>query len=247
MRNNGQKDYHILAQQLQFTPEGEKYLKEALTHPTYWEGAKENTNHNQRLEFFGDAILGLVMAEYLFLHFPKRQEGELTRMRASLVCEGSLAKAAQAIALGDYLFLGKGCENNGDRQRPSILADAFEAVIGAIYLDRGLEGARSFILQALLGEEPDWSKINQEDNKSHLQSFVQQFGEDPLEYRVEKEWGPDHEKLFLVAVCYKGKKLAEGEGSSKKEAEQQAAGIAYKNRKQWKNLLKVEMDAESLS
>ena len=237
MRAKECKDYHILAQKLAFSAAGTHFLQEALTHPTYWEGAKDNMPHNQRMEFFGDAILSFVIAEYLYLQFPKKQEGDLTRMRAFLVCEASLAKAAAALDLGAYLFLGKGCDNNSDRQRPSILADAFEAVIGALYLDQGIAGASKFILTSLLHEELDWNKVIQEDNKSRLQSFVQQYGEDPLEYRIEKEWGPDHEKSFLVTVYYKGSKLANGEGNSKKEAEQKAAGFAYKNRKRWKALL----------
>ena len=165
-------------------------------------------------------MLSIVTADYLF-HESDRPEGELTRMRASLVSEDALFQFAQEIDLGSYLRLGHGEELGGGRTRPSVVSDAFEAVIAALYLDGGMEAARAFILPFLTE-----GKTAEEDYKTHLQEFVQQNPDEKLRYAVEGESGPDHDKRFTVAVYRNGERLAEGVGRSKKAAEQQAARAA---------------------
>ena len=192
-------------------------LRIALTHTSYANESKVPTTHNERLEFLGDSVLSVVAADYLFLQ-SDRPEGELTRMRASLVSEEALFQFASEIHLGDYLRLGRGEDLGGGRNRPSVVSDAFEAVIAALYLDGGLEVARSFILPFL-----SEGKTAEEDYKTRLQEVVQQKPGAQLRYEVEGETGPDHAKQFTVAVYRDGERLAEGVGRSKKAAEQHAA------------------------
>ena len=192
-------------------------LRIALTHTSYANESKVPTTHNERLEFLGDSVLSVVAADYLF-HQSARPEGELTRMRASLVSEEALFQFASEIHLGDYLRLGRGEDLGGGRNRPSVVSDAFEAVIAALYLDGGLEVARSFILPFL-----SEGKTAEEDYKTRLQEVVQQKPGAQLRYEVEGETGPDHAKQFNVAVYRDGERLAEGVGRSKKAAEQHAA------------------------
>ena len=182
-------------------------LRIALTHTSYANESKVPTTHNERLEFLGDSVLSVVAADYLF-HQSDRPEGELTRMRASL---------------GDYLRLGRGEELGGGRNRPSVVSDAFEAVIAALYLDGGLEAARNFILPFL-----SEGKTAEDDYKTRLQEVVQQRPGAHLRYEVEGETGPDHAKQFTVAVYRDGERLAEGVGRSKKAAEQHAAQKALR-------------------
>lgn len=214
------KDPRQLEQALHHHFDNIALLRTALTHTSYANEAKVPTQHNERLEFLGDSVLSIVTADYLF-HESDRPEGELTRMRASLVSEDALFQFAQEIDLGSYLRLGHGEELGGGRTRPSVVSDAFEAVIAALYLDGGMEAARAFILPFLTE-----GKTAEEDYKTHLQEFIQQNPDEKLRYAVEGESGPDHDKRFTVAVYRNGERLAEGVGRSKKAAEQQAARAA---------------------
>ena len=193
-------------------------LRVAVTHTSYANESKKGEKHNERLEFLGDSVLGVVVADYLFHEAGHLPEGQLTRKRASLVCEQALFGFAQQIQLGRYLRLGKGEERSGGRQRPSILSDAFEAVIAAIYLDGGLEAARAFILPFVTEGKPAG-----EDYKTRLQEVVQQNPEERLRYVMAGESGPDHDKHFVVEVHLNSNCIGRGEGHSKKIAEQQAA------------------------
>lgn len=193
-------------------------LRVAVTHTSYANESKKGEKHNERLEFLGDSVLGVVVADYLFHEAGHLPEGQLTRKRASLVCEQALFGFAKQIQLGKYLRLGKGEERSGGRQRPSILSDAFEAVIAAIYLDGGLEAARAFILPFVTEGKPAG-----EDYKTRLQEVVQQNPEERLRYVVAGESGPDHDKHFVVEVHLNSNCIGRGEGHSKKIAEQQAA------------------------
>jgi len=200
----------------------------ALVHPSY---AHENPGleeHNQRLEFLGDAVLQLVISDYLYRRYPARQEGTLHRLRAAVVCEPVLARRASSLHLGSHLLLGKGEEASGGRQRVSLLADAFEALVGALYLDGGLEAARSFVLRELVPEvEAVEAGKSPRDNKTMLQEWVQARAPgERVEYRVVEERGPDHDKTFEVEVTVFGRPAGQGSGKSKKEAEQSAAGEA---------------------
>lgn len=200
-------------------------LDTALTHPTY---AYEHQlpHDNQRLEFLGDAVLGLVIATYLYQEFRHLPEGDLTRMRAAIVCESSLVKAARQINLGELLLLGQGEENSGGRQRPSNLADALEAVIGSLYLAGGLGTARHFILQLFTPALAILKDTSMVDSKTALQELVQQQGQDNVSYKILEEWGPDHARQYKAGVFFRNRLLATGEGHSKKEAEREAARAA---------------------
>ena len=198
-------------------------LQNALTHSSYanehWHDALKS---NERLEFLGDSILGMVVAEYLYRNFPDRPEGDLTRMRADMVCEQSLAKIAEALNLGSFLLLGNGEEQSGGRNRPSILADAVESVIAACFLDGGMTPAENFIRRFVLCNVPSMQMKNR-DYKTALQELVQQKKNQQLSYRLVGESGPDHDKEFAVEVSLNGKVVGHGMGSSKKRAEQDAA------------------------
>lgn len=202
-------------------------LNMALTHPTYaFEHQHEAATHNQRLEFLGDAVLGLVVAEYLYHHYPEKPEGELTKMRAAVVCEATLARKATEIQLGSYLLLGKGEEMTGGRERPSILADAFEALIGAIFLASGLSASRQFILRRFKNDLETAARGKYRDYKTLLQELVQEKHNENVTYVILEESGPDHDKRFVAGVSFQQQILAKGTGKSKKEAEQNAAGQA---------------------
>lgn len=206
----------------------ESILQTALTHSSFANEAKsEGVVCNERLEFLGDAVLGLVVGSYLYKTFPQLPEGRLTKLRASVVCEQMLAKKAKALGVPDFLRLGKGEELTGGRNRMSILEDAFESIIGAIYLDGGIEEAERFILGQLKGEiENVYSSHSVIDSKTSLQEVLQKNSQAPIEYIVIGESGPAHNKLFKVEVKHCGKVLGEGTGKSKKEAEQHAAQAA---------------------
>jgi len=198
-------------------------LQNALAHSSYANERWHNSlKSNERLEFLGDSILGMVVADYLYREFPDRPEGELTRMRADMVCEPSLAQIAHKIGLGEYLLLGKGEEQGGGRNRESILADAVESVIAACYLDGGMDAAKGFIRQFVLTNVPV-SKLKNADYKTALQELVQQKRNQVLTYKLVGESGPDHDKQFVVELTLNGKTVGRGMGSSKKRAEQDAA------------------------
>ena len=207
-----------------------RLINKALTHPSYiYEGNDSAGESNQRLEFLGDAVVGLVVAEYLFKELPRKTEGELTKMRAAIVCEASLAEAAKHLKLGDYLLLGKGEELMGGAERTSNLADCFEAFIGAVYLSVGLEKVRTLILSVLQDKIRSAVTGNLEDYKTQLQEYIQRCPENRLTYKILDEEGPDHNKTFRAAVYLNERELARGAGRTKKEAEQQAAGLALKS------------------
>ena len=201
-------------------------LQNALTHSSY---ANEHWHNsllsNERLEFLGDSILGMLVAEYLYRSFPNRPEWELTRMRADMVCEKTLAEVANTLHLGEHLLLGKGEERFGGRTRDSILADAMESVIAACFLDGGMEAAKQFIRRFILVEVPV-EEFHNADYKTGLQELVQQKKNQTLTYTLTGESGPDHEKVFSVEVALNGTVIGRGVGSSKKRAEQNAAHAA---------------------
>lgn len=201
-----------------YTFKNKAFLEEALTHTSYANEAKGHLPNNERLEFLGDSVLSVVVADYLFHTQKELPEGELTRQRASLVCEAALCGFAQSIHLGNYLRLGKGEEMTGGRERPSILSDAFEALIAAIYLDGGLEEARKFILPFICS-----GASAEEDFKTRLQEVVQQNPEERVRYMLTGEEGPDHNKTFTVEVHLNSNCIGTGTGHTKKLAEQHAA------------------------
>ena len=206
-------------------------LQNALAHSSYAnERWHDSLMSNERLEFLGDSILGMVTAEYLYRHYPDRPEGELTRMRADMVCETSLAKVADQIRLGEHLLLGHGEEQGGGRHRASILADAVESVIAACFLDGGMEPARSFIARFVLCNVPE-QRLRNADYKTALQELVQQKKNQVISYELTGESGPDHDKRFAVQVLLNGSPIGSGEGTSKKRAEQDAARDALEKMK----------------
>ena len=201
-------------------------LQNALAHSSYAnERWHDSLKSNERLEFLGDSILGMVTAEYLYRNFPDRPEGDLTRMRADMVCERSLAQVAERIDLGRHLLLGNGEQTGGGRKRDSILADAVESVIAACFLDGGMEPARNFINTFVLTNVPV-KKLQNVDYKTALQELVQQKKNQVLSYALIGESGPDHDKHFEVQVSLNGTVVGIGEGKSKKRAEQDAARVA---------------------
>ena len=183
---------------------------------------------NERLEFLGDSVLGMLVAEHLYRNFPDRPEGELTRMRADMVCETSLAVIADRIGLGSHLLLGHGEEQGGGRNRASILADAVESVIAACFLDGGMDAAKAFVDRFVLSNVPVKQMTNK-DYKTALQELVQQKKNQLLTYDLVGESGPDHNKQFRVQVSLNGEPVGQGEGSSKKRAEQDAARAALES------------------
>ncbi len=202
-----------------------RYLEIALTHSSYANESRDRKlKSNERLEFLGDSVLGLVCAAHLFEEHPDVMEGELTKMRSSLVCEGALCICAREIGLGEHLRLGKGEESGGGRTRDSILADAMEAIIGAVYLDAGLDTARKFIMEyVLLPGQARMMRAAITDYKTALQEIVQKNHGEVLSYRLTDSCGPDHQKSFSVEVLLNSNVIGRGMGHSKKEAEQMAA------------------------
>ena len=201
-------------------------LQNALSHSSYANERYHNAlMSNERLEFLGDSILGMLVADYLYRTFPDRPEGELTRMRADMVCESTLAGVANRLDLGRHLLLGKGEELGGGRTRISILADAVESVIAACYLDGGMEAAVQFVQKFILVYVPV-TKMQHVDHKTALQEHVQQKKNQVITYRLIGEQGPDHEKYFTVEVLINDTVYGVGTGSSKKRAEQDAARVA---------------------
>ena len=219
---------HTLEEKLGYVFGNKNLLENALQHSSY---ANEHRNigmrSNERLEFLGDAVLGVVTADYLFRKHPDLPEGDLTRIRAALVCEESLHEVAQSLGLGQYLKLGRGEELGGGRERPSILADATESVFAAVYLDGGMEAARSLIHRVLLDKEREEAvEERRRDYKTELQELVQRKSGSTLSYCMIGSSGPDHAKVFEAAALLNGAELATGTGRSKKDAEQSAAHAA---------------------
>jgi ribonuclease-3 len=219
----GTKTLTEFERQIHYTYQNKELMHEALTHSSYVNEGKRHVKNNQRLEFLGDSVLSIIVAQHLFEHYTHLPEGELTKLRAYLVCEKSLHRWALKIHLGKYLVLGKGEENTGGRKRPSILADAFEAVIASIYLDGGLEEAKEFVLR-FVPKELNVEKVTYvSDYKTALQEIVQKNKEEKIEYVIVGEKGPDHNKTFEVEVHLNSNVIGKGEGRSKKQAEQFAA------------------------
>lgn len=217
-----------LEKQINYTFKNRNYLMEALTHSSFAnERHHKGAKSNERLEFLGDAVLSIISAELLFERFSNLPEGELTKLRASLVCTDSLSGFARQINLGDYLFLGKGEVNVGGAGRPSTLENAFEALIAAIYLDGGMQAAKTFVLHFLIPaiENHEQAYI---DYKTTLQEIVQQNPGEVLAYTLVDEFGPDHDKTFVAEVHINSNVIGRGEGRSKKGAEQAAAREALK-------------------
>jgi ribonuclease-3 len=217
-------DFAELQNRLGHSFRDENLLRLALTHPSVAHDANAPTPHNQRLEFLGDAVLGLVLSQQLYEKFPGADEGELTKSRAKLVNAGSLAARARALGLGAHLILSRGEENTGGRERASALADAFESVLGAIFLDGGFAAAREFVVREFAG---DFSALAEgtdfQNPKGELQELLQSRSPRAPEYEFLSASGPDHDRVFECAVRHDGAELARGTGKSKKAAESAAA------------------------
>ncbi|WWR17229.1 ribonuclease III [Lachnospiraceae bacterium JLR.KK008] len=221
MGNDG-KAMELLEERIGYRFRERRLLKQALTHSSYANEQKINKwDDYERLEFLGDAVLELISSDYLYRTNAQMPEGELTKLRSSMVCEPALAYCARDIELGTYIFLGKGEEATGGRRRESIVSDVLEAVIGAIYLDGGLVPAKNFIDRFVLSDLEDKQLFY--DSKTILQEQVQKQGEGRLHYVLVEETGPEHDKLFRVEAMIDEKKIGTGSGRTKKHAEQQAA------------------------
>lgn len=207
-------------------------LNTALTHSSYAnENKRQNIVNNERLEFLGDSVLGMTVADYLYRTREDMPEGQMTKLRAELVCEKSLASVAEKLDLGQYILLGHGEEQGGGRERHSIIADAVEAVIAAIYLDGGCDKASEFIHRFILEPMEVGETVVSRDNKTELQEMIQRKSGQVLTYKMTDQSGPDHNKTFSFAVLLNGEVIGNGVGRSKKEAEQAAAGDALRKMK----------------
>lgn len=237
MRKNGkEKDSNNRAKENQFkdfqmtigiSMQSEKLLKQAFTHSSYVnEHRRKPFEDNERLEFLGDAVLELTVSQFLFKKYPTMTEGELTKLRAAIVCEPSLVSFANELKFGNLILLGKGEEMTGGRERPALLADVFEAFIGALYLDQGIEKVIVFLEKVVFPKINAGAFSHVMDFKSQLQELIQRDGTGTLEYKVLLEKGPAHNKEFVSKVSLNGEELGVGTGRSKKEAEQHAAQMA---------------------
>ncbi|MEK3887007.1 ribonuclease III [Bacillus sp. FSL K6-3431] len=216
--------------------QNEQLLMKAFTHSSYVnEHRKKPHEDNERLEFLGDAVLELTVSQYLFLKYPLMSEGELTKLRAAIVCEPSLVMFANELEFGETVLLGKGEEMTGGRTRPALLADAFEAFIGALYLDQGLETTTAFLEKTVYPKVDTGAFSHVMDFKSQLQENIQRDGIGALEYKILKEEGPAHSRIFVSQVILNNEVLGEGSGKSKKEAEQHAAQMALGKKKATQN------------
>jgi len=206
-------------------------LRLALTHSSYANELRDKSaDYNERLEFLGDSVLGVVISEYVFKTHPEFKEGELTKMRSKIVCESTLAEVAGELEIGEYMLFGKGEALTGGRTRRSILADAFEALLAALYLDGGFEIVRPFIFKIMKKQiEMAEKGLIVDDYKTHLQELIQTKKDNRIKYELLEEKGPDHRKLFSTAVKLNGKVIGIGEGRSKKESEQEAAKMALRS------------------
>lgn len=217
----------VLEEKIGYKFKNRNFLMEALTHSSFANERHGKIKCNERMEFLGDAVLSIISANFLFRRFPDMPEGDLSKLRSSLVCTQSLSDFARQISLGDALFLGKGESNTGGADRPSILENAFEALIAAIYLDGGMESAEKFVL-SFLKPAVETHHINFKDYKTTLQEVVQQNPDENVNYVLTGEKGPDHNKTFEVEVHLNSNVIGKGEGRSKKSAEQAAAKEALK-------------------
>ncbi|MFW5807509.1 MAG: ribonuclease III [Spirochaetota bacterium] len=218
------KELNRLQQGLNVRFANKNLLNQSLTHRSYANESTGNIRENERLEYLGDSVLGLVINEYLFKHFDDYHEGDLAKIKSTVVSEEMLATAACEIGIGSYILLGKGEENSGGRTRPSILANTVEALIGAMYLDCGLKQTKKFILNVFKKYIDQVDKIpNMRDPKTTLQELVQKKYREKPEYLLLRSEGPDHKKLFTVVLSIKGKVIIEGTGTSKRRAEVDAA------------------------
>jgi ribonuclease-3 len=223
------KKFKPLQEQLNIEFNDEKLLVQAFTHSSYVnEHQRRPNDDNERLEFLGDAVLELTISQYLFKIYENISEGELTKLRASIVCEPSLVTFANQLSFGEFILLGRGEENTGGRTRPALLADVFEAFIGALYLDQGLLAVDQFLAQYVYPKISEGSFSHIVDYKSQLQEFVQRTGQGVIDYRIIEEKGPAHNREFASDVRISGERLGLGHGRSKKEAEQSAAEEALR-------------------
>ena len=221
---------HRLEENIGYEFKNKELLKTALTHTSY--AYEHNVESNEKLEFLGDSILEFISSIFLFKNYTNLKEGDMTKVRATVVCEKSLYKVAKMHNFSDFLYLGKSEKVSGGEDRPAILADSVEAVIAAIYLDGGLEEAQKFIIKNLSSEIEIASKnVGQKDYKTVLQEKLQEHGEVEIKYTILRETGPDHDKTFEAQVECNHKKLAIGEGKSKKQAEMEAARKALESMK----------------
>ncbi len=211
-----------LQENLKYSFKNEKLLINALTHSSYANEARNEGSSNERLEFLGDSVLSIIVSEYIYKRFKNQPEGELTKLRAALVCEKSLCSFSRELELGKYLRLGKGEEKSGGRERDSILADAFEAVLAAIYLDSGYETAKAFVMR-FITDELQHTELEFKDYKTTLQEIIQRNPEENVSYSLTGQSGPDHNKVFEVEVLLNSNVIGKGKGKSKKQAEQAAA------------------------
>lgn len=217
---------HELEKKLGYEFKNKDLLATALTHSSYAnENRKSGAESNERLEFLGDSVLGMIVASYLYNMYPDLPEGRMTRFRAELVCERSLHGVAEELGLGEYMSFGKGEELGGGRTRPSILADAVEAVLAAVFIDGGFAAAKDMVDRFILSRAAA-VESGSADYKTRLQEYLQREGTQEITYRMAGESGPDHQKTFTAEVCLNGKVLGSGDGHSKKEAEQAAARSA---------------------
>jgi ribonuclease-3 len=210
----------------------EKLLRQAFTHSSYVnEHRGKLFQDNERLEFLGDAVLELAVSQFLFTHFPKMSEGEMTKLRAAIVCEPSLVRFAESLRFGELILLGKGEEMTGGRKRPALLADVFEAFIGALYLDQGLAVVFKFLERSVFPSVDRGEFLKVTDYKSQLQEFVQHDNLGDIVYRIVEEKGPAHNREFVSQVLLNEQSMGTGTGKSKKEAEQHAASVALSDLK----------------
>ncbi len=214
---------NALEKNLGYTFKNKSLLSNALTHSSYANEVRGGVTSNERLEFLGDSVLSIIVSEYLYSEFSKLPEGELTKLRASLVCEKSLCAFSRELEVGKFLRLGKGEDKGGGRERNSILADAFEAILAAMYLDGGIEVARKHVMRFILSELEHTDDEVFKDYKTALQEIIQRNPEEAVSYILTAESGPDHDKRFTVEVHLNSNVIGVGSGKSKKQAEQMAA------------------------
>lgn len=220
-------DFKQFQREIGIEIKNEKLLKQAFTHSSYVnEHRGKPFQDNERLEFLGDAVLELTVSQFLFTNFPKMSEGEMTKLRAAIVCEPSLVRFAESLQFGKLVLLGKGEELTGGRRRPALLADVFEAFIGALYLDQGLPTVIHFLERFVFPSIDRGEFMKVTDYKSQLQEFVQHDNLGEIHYRIVEEKGPAHNREFISEVLLNGKPMGTGNGRSKKEAEQLAAAVA---------------------
>lgn len=226
------KELYKLEQNIGYTFKDKTIFVEALTHSSYANEKKSRRIHNERLEFLGDSVLSLIVTEYMYKNYPKSSEGKLSKIRAGLVCEKSLYEISTVLSIRDYIFLGKGEELTGGRNRVSILSDVLEAIIGGIYIDGGIDESRKFIMGQFknLIDEATKEENYFEDYKTVLQEMLQKDSSENIEYILIKEVGPDHDKTFYTEVLYMEEILGKGVGKNKKGSEQMAAKDALKRR-----------------